>query len=102
MTPKTLTDEADALLQHAGVRLREDLVLVHVRGDDRLTWLNGQITADARKAADGSAVYGLAVNVRGKIMADLWVLARGAELAVLLPAAALSTVLESFERQIIM
>ena len=97
-----LAREADALLTSAGVRLRDDLVLVHVRGDDRLTWLNGQLTADVRKATREAAVYALAVTVRGKIMADVWVLARGEELAVLLPVASVTTVLESFEHQIIM
>jgi folate-binding protein YgfZ len=101
-SPSDLAQEADALLTSAGVRLRDDLVLVHVRGDDRLTWLNGQVTTDVRKATPGHAVYALAVNVRGKIMADVWVLARGEELAVLLPASATDGVLESFERQIIM
>jgi folate-binding protein YgfZ len=40
--------------------------------------------------------------VRGKIMADVWVLDRGEELAVLLPQSARDQVCESFERQIIM
>ncbi len=101
-TSPAIAEEADALLASAGVRVRDDLVLVRVLGDDRLSWLNGQLTADARKAAPGVAVYALAVTVRGKIMADVWVLVRGEELAVLLPADAASTVLESFDRQIIM
>jgi len=101
-TPLTLAQEADALLTSVGVRTRDDLVLVRVLGDDRSTWLNGQLTADVRKASPGVAVYALAVTVRGKIMADVWVLVRGEELAVLLPTDAASTVLESFERQIIM
>lgn len=101
-TPTAIADEADALLASLGVRVRDDLVLARVLGDDRLSWLNGQLTADARKASPGVSVYALAVTVRGKIMADVWVLVRGDELAVLLPTDAASTVLESFERQIIM
>ena len=79
-----------------------DLVLVRVRGEDRIAWLNGQITNDVRSAQPGSAVYALAVTVRGKIMADVWALDRGEELGILLPASARAEVLESFERQIIM
>jgi folate-binding protein YgfZ len=47
-------------------------------------------------------VYSLAVTVRGKIMADLWVVRSGGELSVLLPRTASDTVLASFEHQIIM
>jgi folate-binding protein YgfZ len=96
------SDQARALEHGAGVRLRDDLAAVSVYGEDRLRWLNGQITSDARNARDGQGVYGLAVTVRGKIMADLWVLDLGEHLIVLLPKTALELVLASFERQIIM
>ncbi len=95
-------EQARALEHSAGVRVRDELVLVDVLGDDRLSWLNGQVTADVRAARPGQAVYALAVSVRGKIIADLWVLDRGERLAVLLPAAAREQVLQSFEHQIIM
>jgi folate-binding protein YgfZ len=95
-------DQARALAQTAGMRVRDDLVVVRVNGDDRTSWLNGQVTSDVRNAKPGQGLYALAVSVRGKIMADLWVLERGDHLAVLLPKAAQSEVLQSFERQIIM
>jgi folate-binding protein YgfZ len=98
----TIAAEASALSETAGLRARDDLLAVRVRGEDRLTWLNGQITNDVRELAPGASVYALAVNVRGKIMADLWVLQRDDELCVLLPSAAADTVLASFDRQIIM
>jgi folate-binding protein YgfZ len=96
------SDQARALSTSAGVRARDDLTLVHVRGDDRVSWLNGQITNDVREMTRGEGVYALAVTVRGKIMADVWALDRGDELALLLPESARAAVLESFERQIIM
>ena len=96
------SDQAHALVHSAGLRERGDLSLVHVRGDDRASWLNGQITNDVRAMVRGVGVYALAVTVRGKIMADLWAIDRGDELSLLLPEPALPTVLESFERQIIM
>jgi hypothetical protein len=98
----SVSDQARALRESAGVRMRDDLRVVHVRGDDATTWLNGQVTSDVREVAAGHGVYGLAVTVRGKIMADLWVVRRGGELAVLLPASAMETVLASFDHQIIM
>ncbi|MFI5307466.1 MAG: YgfZ/GcvT domain-containing protein [Polyangiales bacterium] len=96
------TAQAEALAHSAAVYVRDDLAAVAVCGEDRLRWLNGQITCDARNAVGNRGVYGLAVTVRGKIMADLWVVDRGEHLLVLLPRTALDTVLASFERQIIM
>jgi folate-binding protein YgfZ len=98
----SVAHQARAFSQSAAVRARDDLVALHVRGDDRLSWLNGQVTSDVRTIRHGDGLYALAVTVRGKIMADLWVLDRGDQLCVLLPKAALAHVLESFERQIIM
>jgi folate-binding protein YgfZ len=98
----SVSDQARALEHAAGLRARDDLALVRVRGDERRDWLNGQVTNDVRNAQSGRAVYALAVTVRGKIMADVWVLDRGDELAVLLPVSARDQVCESFERQIIM
>jgi tRNA-modifying protein YgfZ len=95
-------EQARFLSESVGLRMRDDLVLVNISGDDRREWLNGQVTNDVRTFHAGDAVYALAVTVRGKIMADVWVLDRGEQLAVLLPKVACSTVLASFEQQIIM
>src|SRR5262249_52870017 len=70
--------------------------------EDATSWLNGQVTNDVRELASGMSCYALAVTVRGKIMADVWVLRRGDELAVLLPKSAAAAVRNSFEAQIIM
>ena len=94
--------EADALLLRAGVRLRDDLRLVHVRGDDRTSWLNGQLTGDVRHLATGQCVHALCINVRGKILADVWVLARASELCLLLPQAKCASIVEHLEHYIIM
>ena len=99
---KSETDQARTLAHSAGARVRRELVLTRVRGDDRLDWLNGQITNDVRDVRPDQALYALAVTVRGKIMADLWVLALGDDFGVLLPQPAQARVLESFEQQIIM
>lgn len=98
----SVADQARALAATVGVRVRDDLCVVRVQGDDARTWLNGQITNDLRPLVPEGSVYALAITVRGKIMADLWVLDRGPHLVLLLPEAARHAVLESFERQIIM
>lgn len=94
--------QANFLSVAAGVRRRDDLAVVDITGDDRLDWLNGQVTNDVRAATGTEGVYALAVTVRGKIMADLWVLHRGERLSVVLPRSAQAAVLASFDSQIIM
>lgn len=101
-TAPSLAEQAEFLESSAGVRARTDITLVRVSGDDRVSWLNGQVTNDVRKIAPGESVYALAVTVRGKIMADLWVVDRGSDVRVFLPESARQTVLASFEQQIIM
>jgi tRNA-modifying protein YgfZ len=94
--------DAEALAQSVGVRSRDDLCVVRVRGEDRVTWLNGQVTADVRHIGPGHGVHALAVNVRGKIMGDIWVLPGVDELVLLLPRRSRDTLLQSLERYIIM
>lgn len=107
---KSPTEQADALLHTAGVRARDDLRVLRLKGDDQRAWLNGQVTADVRGTKAGDAVYALAVNVKGRVLTDLWVLDEGVDggvddsgaLLVVLPLATLPGVREGLERQIIM
>jgi tRNA-modifying protein YgfZ len=95
-------EPAVALLESAAVRELPELALVRVQGDDRVSWLNGQITNDVRELRVGRSVHALAVNVRGKILSELWVTAREDELWLLSPASAQPELLESLEHYIIM
>jgi folate-binding protein YgfZ len=99
---KSTPEQADTVLTTAGVRPRDDLRVLRLSGDDQRTWLNGQVTADIRNTKQGEAVYALAVNVKGRVLTDLWVLDRGDALLVVMPAKTLPAVRESLERQIIM
>ena len=94
--------QALQVAERAGFWTRPDLGVLRVQGDDRLTWLNGQITNDVRALEHVSSVHALAVHVRGKIMAELWVVAAEDELLVVHPKPVLAALLESFERYIIM
>lgn len=95
--------EAEALRTVAGLRRRDDLVVYRVSGDDQRSWLNGQVTCDIRNTTPGQGVYGLAITVKGRVMADLWVLDLGEDdLHVAMPKDAASAVTERFETQIIM
>jgi folate-binding protein YgfZ len=85
--------------------MRDDLAVVRVVGDDRLTWLNGQVTNDLRALESAGSVHALAVHVKGRIMADLWVVRDGRrpdELLLVVPKSASAVLLESFEKYIIM
>jgi folate-binding protein YgfZ len=93
---------ADFIRDSAGVRARPELTALHVTGDDRREWLNGQLTNDVRHTKPGESVYGLAVNVRGKILADVWMLDQDSRMTLLVPETSLGTLLESFDSQIIM
>ena len=98
----TVTLQADALANSVGVRRLDDLTVLRVSGDDRRTWLNGQITNDVRATHAGDAVYALVVTLKGKIVTDAWVLDRDSDLALVVPKSALATLVAQLEKYIIM
>lgn len=103
--PKSTAELARALETQAGIRLWQGAdasSVLSVRGDDRLAWLNGQITNDVRKLAADGCVHALAVNVRGKVMAEVWVTEVADEFRVIVAESALAPLVESLEHFIIM
>jgi folate-binding protein YgfZ len=93
---------ADDLIGRAVFLDRPEFAAVRVRGDDRLSWLNGQVTNDVRHITPGKSVHALCVNVRGKILSDVWVTDIGEALLLLVAASTQAQLLESLERFIIM
>lgn len=89
------------LIESAGVYVTSDRV-VRVRGEDAVSWLNGQVTADVRTLTPGHAAYALAVTLKGRVHSDLWAVPDGDGMAVVLPAACAERLLEAFEKHIIM
>ena len=70
---------------------RPDLAVLVVSGKDRVSWLNGLLTADLAKRAPDAAVYGLFVARSGKVMVDATaVVDDGAERVLLVVPAALA------------
>lgn len=86
----------------AAVRPREDLSVLRVAGDDAHPWLNGQTTHDVRTTRRGDGTYGLVVSPKGKVLADVWVLDRGKDLAVVVPRATRELLMQRFTSQIFM
>lgn len=94
--------EASWLATTAGVKALDDVALIRVFDDDRRSWLNGQITNDVSKLAHGAGVYALTVNLRGRILADLWAFAREDDLVLAVPAASRDALMAHYDRYIVM
>jgi folate-binding protein YgfZ len=73
-----------------------------VTGKDRLTWLNGLVTCDLSKSAPGEAVYGLVVEKKGRILADLVILVEAERLVILAPAAVVDKLATVLDQHLIM
>ena len=80
----------------------EDLGTVVVTGADRVTWLNGLVTCDLATAQQGSAVYGLAVTKKGRILADLVIVLRAGDVVVAAPEGTLGQVRAAFDHHLVM
>jgi folate-binding protein YgfZ len=104
MMTTDLTRAAHQLETKAAHRVWAEMSVLGVRGDDRVTWLNGQLTNDVRSIPAGESVHALAVNVKGKIMAEVWVaeLRESEELLLLVPQRAEPALRASLEHFIIM
>jgi len=89
------------LAETAGVFETQDRV-VHVRGDDARSWLNGQVSNDVAKLSGDVAQYAMALTVKGRVVSDLWALEDGEGMAFVLPAARVDSALARFEQYIIM
>jgi folate-binding protein YgfZ len=89
------------LAETAGVFETSDRV-VHVRGDDARSWLNGQVSNDVSKLSGDVAQYAMALTVKGRIVSDLWALEDEPGMAFVLPSARVETALARFEQYIIM
>jgi folate-binding protein YgfZ len=81
-----------------------DRAVLAVRGGDRLSWLNGLVTADLAPlgAKDAPAVYGLAVNKTGRILADLYAVADEGRILLAVPEDAREDLAASLDHYLVM
>lgn len=84
------------------VEPRPDLATVVLRGSERVAWLNGLVTCDLATRPSGEATYGLLLEKKGKIRADLLVVDEGDTLVLVVPAAARAAVLEALDHHLVM
>ena len=90
-----------ALSSSCGI-YRLDRVQISLTGSDRVRWLNGMVTNNVRDLAPGHGVYAFVLNPQGKIQADLYAFNRGESLVVETERTQVETVLQIFDRHIIM
>src|SRR5436190_1996551 len=81
---------------------RIDRGLISLTGADRVRWLNGMVTNNIRDLAVGQGVYAFVLNPQGKIQADLYAFNRGETLLVSAERAQVETILQIFNRYILM
>ena len=77
-------------------------VHIALTGADRVRWLNGMVTNNVRDLAPDRGVYAFLLNPQGKIQGDLYAFNRGERIVVETDSVQLQTVLEIFDRYIIM
>src|SRR5262249_29722884 len=97
----------DTLRASGVVFVDEARVRVAITGDDRFTWLNGVVTCDVKPIAEDAgnaprAVYGCVLNVKGRVLGDVVVVAGGGELGAWVPRAASGPILEHWQKYVIM
>lgn len=93
--------EYRAIRERAGLLDMSFRGLLALTGGERLRWLNGQITAEAKALRPGEGLLAAALTVKGRILADLVVYGRADSVWIDLPRHRADAVRESFERHII-
>lgn len=96
------TRQEFAALTTANGVFKLDRKYVALTGADRVRWLNGMVTNNIRDLAADSGVYAFLLNPQGKIQGDLYAFNRGERIVVETDSAQLETILEIFDRYIIM
>jgi folate-binding protein YgfZ len=96
-----IREEFHGLVSDCGI-YKLDRAQIALTGSDRVRWLNGMVTNNVRDLAAGHGVYAFLLNPQGKIQAELYAFNRGEGLVVETGRAQLETVLQIFDRYIIM
>jgi len=96
-----VSDAARAVRRGAGLFALADRALLEVAGGDRVRWLQGQVSNDVAGLAPGEGCYATVLTVKGRIIADLHVLAREDRFWLETGAAALDAVRTRLERYIV-
>ncbi len=66
-------DQYNAVRQHSGVWIADDVSLIAVTGEDRYTWLQGMVSNDTRRLKSGetTTLYACVLDATGHLLADI-------------------------------
>lgn len=101
MSAAAASEIAAAVRAGAGLFSYPGRLLVEVTGSDRERWLQGQISNDVASLAPGAGCYATVLTVKGRIVADLHVLARDASFWLETGAPVREALLERLDRYIV-
>ena len=94
--------ELDWLENAVGVLALGERAIVTVGGDDACQWLQGQVTNQLDGVQPGDSVYAFVLTLKGRILADVYVLVRGDGIWLDVPKMQANALIERFDRYIIM
>jgi len=101
-SPMDQARELEWLTQSAGIVALDDRAIVSVGGDDAHDWIQGQVTNQVEGVPAGGSVYAFVLTLKGRTLADVYVLMGDDEVLLDVPKAQVDSLLARLERYIIM
>lgn len=95
-------NEARYPAETVGIALLESWAVLRITGDNAREWLNGQISNSVATARPGTSTRALVITGQGRIQAEVWVHDRDDALDLIAPTSAVESLLERFDRYIVM
>ena len=93
--------EYDALRTGAALAHATWIAALELTGKDRVDWLQGLFSNDLKRLSAGQSCYGVHLTVKGKMVADLTVLARADSLVLITEESTRKPLVESLDRYLI-
>lgn len=91
-------DEYHHLASHVGIVAATHRGVLQIQGKDRLSFLQSLLTQDVKSLAHGDIRYSFMLNIKGRIIADMILVALGESVYVDADARMTSPLLQTFER----
>lgn len=92
----------DRLCFDRGCFALTDLALIELAGEDRIEWLQGQVTNDLRQLGDEQPVLACVCTPTGQIISTLAIWSRPGRLLIALPRNTVAAFLERVDQMVIM
>jgi len=94
--------EHEWLTQSAGIVDLGDRAIISVGGDDARDWIQGQVTNQVEGLPAGGSVYAFVLTLKGRTLADVFVLIGDDEIWLDVPKVQIDALLARLDRYIIM